>query len=240
MIYRIKLLLARGQKPDSIALQLQQEQGADESHTWTAERIEAVAKEKNEGSCEQCINALKRFLHGFLSCLSSAAGMSSALSPNSTAWLPLYSTGSQDDAKLKSDWWCDCSPEPDSWCKEMHTVNLNCTGWIELEAELIPRKYFEEHISGEGREEPNEHPKLPPPDRVSLTSLWYRPDRLAYEILGPDLCWKMVLMAVISTFIVGLVHTLPLIVTNIYTSGQIASKLPVSWNDQKSIATPSP
>jgi hypothetical protein len=242
MLHRIKSLLAKGQSPASIAEQLRQEQGANESQVWTAERIDEVAKDKSEGCFEKCVGNLKRFLHSALSCLSTAAGMNSALSPNPTAWLPLYSNGSEDQVVVRTDWCCDCSPgkQPDSWSQEMHTGNSQCTGWIEIEAELIPRKHFEEFLSGEGREEPNEHPKLPPPDRVSLTSLWYRPDRLAYEILGPDLCWKMVLMAVISTFIVGLVHTLPLIITNIYTSGQITSKLPASWNDPKVIATPSP
>ncbi len=242
ILHRIKSQLAKGQSPDSIAQQLQQEEGADESQIWTAERINAVAHEKNEEGCDQYIGALKRFLHRALSCLSSAVGMNSVLSPNPTAWLPLYCSGSQDQVEVKSDWCCGCSPrkQPDSWCQEMHAGNMQCTGWIELEAELIPRKYFEEHMSGEGREDPNEHPKLPPPDRVKLTSLWYRPDRLAYEILGPDLCWKMVLMAVVITLIIGLVQTLPLIVTNIYTSGQIASKIPASWSDPKVIATPSP
>jgi hypothetical protein len=242
LLHSIKSQLAKGQTPDSIAQQLRQEQGADESQIWTAERISTVAQEENVGCFEHCWGFLRRCVHSVLSCLSTVVGKSSVYSPNPTAWLPLYSSGCQDQVEVKSDWWCGCSPgkQPDCWCQEMHTANNQCTGWIEVEAELIPRKYFEEHLSGEGREEPNEYPKLPPPDRVNLTSLWYRPDQLFYEILGPDLCWKMVLMAVVITLIVGLVQTLPLIVTNIYTSGQIASRIPASWNDPKVIATPSP
>jgi hypothetical protein len=235
--HHIRRRITEGKSLEEIANEMKQMEGigSHESQIWTAEHVAAMAKDGEEDSSlffsyfQGCISYLR-------SCLASATGSLLSVSPNPTAWIPLFCETHDEDTD-DSNIWCGCLPaycKPDFdasnfSCDEMKIGNRSCAGWIEIEAEFIPQKYFEEHLSGEGQDEPNEHPKLPPPLRVKWSSLWYRPDLIAYEILGPEMCCRMVLLAAVAGAIVGLVHTLPLIITNIYTASQIQSKFPKSW-----------
>jgi len=91
--------------------------------------------------------------------------------------------------------------------------------------ELLPESLAEQKKAGEGRDDPNANPALPPPDRIAWGSLIFAPHRLLYEILGPELCCRMMIIVFIAAAILGLFNTFPLILTNVYTSAQIAAKL---------------
>jgi len=42
------------------------------------------------------------------------------------------------------------------------------------------------YVHTEGQNKPNDFPYLPPPSRVKMLDLIARPDRIIYELLGPD------------------------------------------------------
>ena len=233
----IRRKISEGKSLESIASEMKKFEGvgSDESQVWTAQRVAALA-EDGEPESGSWFSIMQSCFRSVLSCVTLASGNILSHSPNPTAWIPLLCENLPEIADLPPAWCCvlpTCTKSrfdvTDFSCNNISMENQSCSGWIEIEVELIPQKYFEEHMSGEGREEPNQHPKLPPPSRVKWSSLLYRPDLLAYEILGPEMCYRMVILAVIAALIVGLIHTLPLIITNIYTSSQIASKFPTSW-----------
>ena len=70
---------------------------------------------------------------------------------------------------------------------------------------------------------PNAFPFLPPPSRVQFLDLIARPDRMLYELLGPELCFKVTVLVGIFTLVFGLVQTMPLIVTQVWSTSTITS-----------------
>ena len=233
----VRRQMKEGKHLDAIALQLRQKDGSGgENHVWTAEHVAAIAEAEDvsETGWQRFMSSLARCWRSCVLCCRSF-GRRQALSPNPTAWIPLFCDAPPEESD-GSQPCCDCFPPvfQEFAVKDVKLEGRSCSGWLELEAELIPQKYFEETASGEGQEEPNAHPYLPPASRVKLISLWYRPDLLMYEILGPELCCKMLLLAIVAVAIVGLVQTLPLIITNLYTAAQIESKFPLNWIFNKS------
>eukprot|EP00741_Cyanophora_paradoxa_P024855 tig00000310_g23996.t1 len=93
-------------------------------------------------------------------------------------------------------------------------------GEIEFELELLPKAFAEKRQAGEGRAEPNRYPTLPPPDRVKY--LWYRPDLILVDLMGPELCRKVCCIACCVFFIVIIIMVSPIIAGQIV--GNVASK----------------
>jgi len=89
--------------------------------------------------------------------------------------------------------------------------------------ELLSEEEALKRPAGEGQNKPNAFPFLPAPKRVKMMNLMVRPDRIIYEILGPELCCKVCLVLVVLALVVGLVQTLPLILTNLWSTSTIVA-----------------
>eukprot|EP00298_Acanthocystis_sp_HF-20_P010837 c19077_g1_i1.p1 GENE.c19077_g1_i1~~c19077_g1_i1.p1 ORF type:complete len:1291 (+),score=523.40 c19077_g1_i1:39-3875(+) len=72
---------------------------------------------------------------------------------------------------------------------KLHNPNHPEAGFLFVEVELIPKETASRKPAGEGRNEPNTNPYLPPPVRTEWNLL--RPDLLLEKLIGPDLFAKL-------------------------------------------------
>lgn len=71
--------------------------------------------------------------------------------------------------------------------------------------------------AGLGRSDPNQNPKLPPPDRVHFNLL--RPDLMLLDLLGPELLTKIFVLIIVVLLIYFTMNSLPIILTIVGTRG---------------------
>ena len=238
--------LRKGEAPENVALRL-----AEYGHGhWSAQELadlkssdraaRGVSGGVGLGGCLQsCLSRLSSCWRG---CWRGGRGMytlitaeEAPISPNATVWLPLRAPGAkeEDDSRAAAGCASCCGGERGRGSRADGSSEQGCAGWVEVEMELLPAEEALQRPAAEAQNKPNDFPFLPPPARVKMLDLIVRPDRILYEILGPDLCSKVALLLVVLALIVGLVQTMPLIITNLYSTSRITSSV-------SAVVSPSP
>ena len=81
-------------------------------------------------------------------------------------------------------------------------------GKVLVSLELVPKKKAEAIPVGEGRDEPNVHPTLPPPTgRLQLT---WNPLKMMFQMVGPELKCKLCMLCICGCLVLLMVMVIPI------------------------------
>jgi hypothetical protein len=109
----------------------------------------------------------------------------------------------------KDKFWVDCM-------RREAGGKMNHGGRVEVSLELVPIVQAQSCPVGEGRNEPNQDPFLPPP--VGRFAWTWNPCKLIAQTVGPEYQCKAVLYCCLALCLVLCVFTLPMTMSNVLTS----------------------
>lgn len=110
-----------------------------------------------------------------------------------------------DQKNIKGWWPCYCDYDP--------SIPRELTGKIEMEVEILTKEDAETKPAGKARDEPNENPKLKPPDRPATSFSWFSsPWKSMRYILWANYKWYIIgglLILLVIAFVLIFLYSLP-------------------------------
>ena len=100
---------------------------------------------------------------------------------------------------------------------ELYNSKGDDAGVVSVSITLMHADAAKTSAAGPGRSEPNDHPKLPAPERVSWNPL--RPDLILLDLLGPELLTKIVVLLVLVLLAYFVFNSLPIIMAILASHG---------------------
>eukprot|EP00455_Lapot_gusevi_P005654 TRINITY_DN1241_c0_g1_i9.p2 TRINITY_DN1241_c0_g1~~TRINITY_DN1241_c0_g1_i9.p2 ORF type:complete len:435 (-),score=156.41 TRINITY_DN1241_c0_g1_i9:61-1365(-) len=101
------------------------------------------------------------------------------------------------------------------WFEDLRHSNFpGNQGRLEVSMEIMPKVQAEQIPAGFGRSDPNCNPYLPEPEGRVQWSLWHPIDMLE-EILGKNICRKLICIFVLAGLVTAIYFITPMIVSNV-------------------------